>query len=175
MGTKLVRSPGLFLAGFMGSGKTTVGRLLADEMGWQFIDLDDDIECGAHCTITEVFLKFGEPEFRRLEHNALRARVHRITCGEATVLALGGGAYAEPSNRELLAEAGVTVWLDAPLDLIRKRIESQSHRPLAQDPERFERLYLERQPCYASADYRIAVDSDDPVVTVARIMDLPLW
>lgn len=175
MGTKLVRSPGLFLAGFMGSGKTTVGRLLADEMGWQFIDLDDDIEAAARAAITEIFANLGEPEFRRIEHQALRARVHKIMCGEATVLALGGGAYAQPSNRELLADAGVTVWLDAPLDRIRKRIEGQSHRPLAQDPERFEQLFLERQSAYVAADYRVAVDSDDPAVTVARIMDLPLW
>jgi len=175
MGSKLVRAPGLYLAGFMGSGKTTIGRVVAQEMGWNFVDLDDDIESKAKRAITEVFAQLGEPEFRRIEHEALRARVHSIQCGAATVLALGGGAFAQPDNRALLSDAGVTVWLDAPLDRIRKRIEGQSHRPLAQDPARFQQLFDERQSVYTSADYRIEVDTDDPGVISARILDLPLW
>lgn len=175
MGSKLVRSPGLFLAGFMGSGKTTIGRVVAQEMGWPFVDLDDDIEAKAKRAITEIFAQLGEAEFRRIEHEALRARVHSIQCGAATVLALGGGAYAQSNNRELLMDAGVTVWLDAPLDRIRKRIEGQSHRPLAQDPEQFDQLFRERQTAYIAADYRIEIDTDDPAIIATRILDLPLW
>ena len=85
MGSKLARTPGIYLTGFMGSGKTTVGQLLADELGWPFVDLDDDIEAIAGSTITEVFASKGEVEFRRIEHDALKARVHQVLCGRPVV------------------------------------------------------------------------------------------
>jgi shikimate kinase len=175
MGTKLARSPGIYLTGFMGSGKTTVGRLLAEEMGWAFVDLDDDIEAATGCTITELFATRGEAEFRRIEHDALKARVHKVMCGEPVVLALGGGAFAQPGNRELLEDAGVSIWLDAGLDLIRQRIAEETHRPLAQDPERFAALYEQRRAEYAKADFHIVVDSNDNDAIVRRVMELPLW
>lgn len=175
MGSKLARAPGLYLTGFMGSGKTTLGRLIADEMGWPFVDLDDDIEGVAGCTITDLFEKKGEAEFRRVEHEALKKRVHQVLCGSPVVLALGGGAFAQANNRELLQDAGITVWLDAELDLIQQRIEGQTHRPLAQDPERFAGLYAERQIEYAKADFRVPVDTNDSAETLKRVMELPLW
>ncbi len=175
MGSKLARTPGLYLTGFMGSGKTTMGRLIADELGWPFVDLDDDIEAAAGCTISELFANKGEAEFRRIEHEALKARVHQVFCGAPVVLALGGGAYAQANNREMLHEAGLTVWLDAGLDLIKERIAGQTHRPLAQDPERFAGLYAERRLEYAKSDFRVPVDDNDTAETLRRVMELPLW
>lgn len=175
MGSKLARTPGIYLTGFMGSGKTTVGQLLADELGWPFVDLDDDIEAIAGSTITEVFASNGEAEFRRIEHDALKARVHQVLCGRPVVLALGGGTFAQANNQELLHEAGLSVWLDAGLGLIQQRIEGQNHRPLAQDPERFAELYAERQLAYAKADFRVPVDTNDSAATLKRVMELPLW
>lgn len=175
MGSKLARTPGLYLTGFMGSGKTTMGRLIAEELGWPFVDLDDDIEAAAGCTISELFATKGEAEFRRIEHDALKARVHQVLCGSPVVLALGGGAYAQANNRELLHEAGLTVWLDAGLELIKERIEGQTHRPLAQDPDRFAGLYEARRLEYAKADFRVPVGNNDTAETLRRVMDLPLW
>lgn len=175
MGSKLARAPGIYLTGFMGCGKTTVGRLLAEEMGWPFVDLDDDIEAAAGATIGEIFATKGEAEFRRMEHEALKKRVHNVFCGQPVVLALGGGAFAQAGNRELLRDAGISVWLDAGLDLIRERIAHETHRPLAQDPERFAALFDARREGYAQADFRVAVDSNDPAEAVRHVMELPLW
>ena len=173
--TKLKRSPGLYVIGFMGAGKTTVGRRLAGQLGWNFADLDDDIEAGARCSIAEIFDKRGETEFRRLETDALRARIRAIERGSPTVLALGGGAYAQPGNFELVRENGITIWLDCPFDMVERRVAQAAHRPLARDPERFAQLYRERRELYARADYRIAIESDDPAVAVARVLELPIF
>src|ERR1700733_1254910 len=108
---KLKRTPGLYLVGFMGSGKSAVGRLLADELGWSFADIDEDIETAQGISISEIFDQRGEEEFRGIEHEALRQRVREVECGKPMVLALGGGAFVLPANRKLLEERGVTVWL----------------------------------------------------------------
>jgi len=93
----LARVPILGLAGFMGSGKTTVGTLLAQHLAWRFVDLDDRIEEAAGLTIPEIFERLGEPAFRKLEADQLRAALGRASeHKESTVLALGGGTYAQP-------------------------------------------------------------------------------
>jgi shikimate kinase len=173
--TKLKRSPGLYVVGFMAAGKTTIGKLVAEQLGWAFADLDDDIVEAARRSISEIFDTEGEAEFRRVESEALRARVRTIENGSPTVLALGGGAYAQPGNFELVRNNGVTVWLDCPLDTVKQRVATATHRPLARDPERFERLYRERQEAYARADFRIQIASDDPAVAVATVLKLPIF
>jgi shikimate kinase len=173
MNTRLIRTPGIYLVGFMGSGKTTIGALLADELGWRFDDLDHSIEASAGVTISEVFERAGETEFRRLEHEALVAKVRSIQRGQPTVLSLGGGAFAQPENLSLVQDNGISVWLDCSLERIRARIAGQEHRPLARDPQRFEALYHARQPVYAQADYRVEVTCDDPKVALNAILDLP--
>jgi shikimate kinase len=173
--TKLKRTPGIYVVGFMAAGKTTIGRLLADRLGWGFTDLDDDIEAAANCSISEIFDQCGEPEFRRQEAEALRARVRAIERGTPTVLALGGGAYIQPANYELVRENGITVWLDCPFETVQRRVASATHRPLARDPQRFAQLYRERQEVYRRADYRIVVESDDPGIAVATVMLLPIF
>ena len=175
MNTKLIRTPGLYLVGFMGSGKTTVGAKLADELGWSFVDLDDDIEAGAGVSIAQLFDDRGEMEFRRMEHEALHGRVRQIQRGSPMVLSLGGGAFAQENNIEMVHDNGISVWLDAPFDLICRRIQGQEHRPLARDAQRFEALYTARQFIYARADYRIEIACNDPVVAVEGIMRLPLF
>src|SRR5499433_3044473 len=104
------RVPLLCLAGFMGSGKTTVGTLLARQLAWRFVDLDDRIEETAGITIAQFFDRHGEPAFRQLEADQLRAALGRaVEHKEGTVLALGGGTYAQPGCPEFLRNGGVTV------------------------------------------------------------------
>jgi shikimate kinase len=172
---KLKRTPGLYLVGFMGSGKSAAGRLLADELGWSFADIDEDIERAQSVTIAEIFDTRGEEEFRRIEREALRKRVHEVECGKPMVLALGGGAFVDPENRKMLEERGVTVWLDCPFPRIAARLDGQTHRPLARDAERFRQLFDDRQDVYAKAEHRIAADTDDPAVIVAEILKLPIF
>src|SRR5690348_16837440 len=107
MNLKLKRTPGIYLVGFMGSGKTTVGRHLADRLGWSFFDTDAEIEKAEKTTIAEIFDHRGEPEFRRIETEVLREHVRWIERGRPAVLALGGGAFAQEDNRVLLSDSGV--------------------------------------------------------------------
>ena len=172
---KLKRTPGIYLVGFMGSGKTTVGRLLAHELGWSFSDLDDDIENSEGASVAQIFDTRGEEEFRKIEREAVRKRVDEVQRGKPMVIALGGGAFAQQANQALLTENGVPVWIDCPLERVKARLDGNSDRPLARDPEKFEQLYQDRRAAYSKADYRLEVDSDDPAVIVAAILKLPIF
>ena len=173
---KLKRTPGIYLVGFMGSGKSTIGERLADELGWNFADLDDDIVKAQGRSIVDIFDTGGEAAFREIETDCIRKRVRAVQTGRPHVLALGGGAFSQEINFNLLQENGVTIWLDCPLDLIRERLAGKSvDRPLARDPEHFEALYKQRAPVYARADHRVEVSSNDPSLTVVRILELPLF
>lgn len=172
---KLKNTPAIYLVGFMGSGKTTIGRVLAERLGWRFVDLDDDIEAAEKMSIAEIFEKRGEPEFRRVEHAAMRARVREIESGNPTVMALGGGAFVQPENYTLLEENGVTIWLDCPFEIVKRRVAQAAHRPLARDAESFASLYGSRREIYARADHRIAIEGDDPDVVVEAVLRLPVF
>jgi len=172
---KLKRTPGIYLVGFMGSGKSTIGRLLADRMGWHFVDLDAEIEATQGASIFEIFETRGEAEFRRIEREKMRALVRAIESGRPTVLALGGGAIVQPEIYALVENNGITVWLDCPFETVRRRVEQASHRPLARDPVGLAQLYETRRESYARADYRIAIESDDPAVAVEAVLRLPLF
>jgi shikimate kinase len=171
---KLARCPGLFLAGFMGSGKSTVGLLLAEELGWDFVDLDTIIEQQEGMPIARIFADRGEPAFRQLEHDALREQTRAAERGKPRVVAVGGGAYAQERNRTLLEPMGTVVWLDAPIDVLLARIAHETHRPLAQDPVKFAELYEARRDSYALADFRVDATGKASAVA-ARILGLPLW
>ena len=173
--TKLKRTPGIYMVGFMACGKSTVGRLLADRLGWAFADVDDDIEARRRISISEIFDTLGEPAFRDLEHQALLARVRDIERGVPCVLALGGGAYAQPRNFELVRDNGVTIWLDCPFAIVERRVAAATHRPLARDAAKFAGLYATRREAYARADYRVEIAGDDPEVSVQAILALPLF
>jgi len=172
---KLKRTPGIYLVGFMASGKSTIGKLLAWELGWSFVDVDATIEARQGCSIAEIFDTRGEEEFRRIELEAIRAQVQAIERGKPTVVALGGGAFTQPEVCDLLEDNGVSIWLDCPIDLVRARLAAQRHRPLARDPEQLMLLYDQRRPIYARAQYRIDVTGDDPKAAVDSILKLPLF
>jgi shikimate kinase len=172
---KLKRTPGIYLVGFMGCGKSTVGRALADELGWNFFDLDDEIESGAGSTVSEIFDVQGEEIFRALEASALAKRVRAVQFGQPQVIALGGGALMNDKNFELILNHGVVVWLDAPFELIERRVAAESHRPLARDPGKLRALFEIRSPRYALADYRVEAPEEDAMATVRRILELPLF
>ncbi|HEX5226379.1 MAG TPA: shikimate kinase [Bryobacteraceae bacterium] len=172
---KLKRTPGLYLVGFMGSGKSSVGHLLADELGWSFADTDEDIEKAEGTSISEIFDARGEQEFRIIEREAIRKRLRDIECGRPMVLALGGGAFVEPENRKLLEERGVTIWLDCPFPRICARLDGETNRPLARDPDKFRQLFDDRHKSYSKAEYRIEADTDDAAAVVAEILKLPIF
>jgi shikimate kinase len=172
---KLKRTPGIYLVGFMASGKTTIGRLLAHELGWSFADVDSDIEATQGHSIAEIFDKQGEDEFRRIEQNAVEKRVREVVCGRPMIVALGGGAFTQATNQMLLVENGVTIWLDCPFSRVCGRIEDSTVRPLARDPEKFKRLYEDRRAAYSKADFRIEIESDDPAAAVGEILKLPIF
>ena len=172
---KLKRTPAIYLAGFMASGKSTIGRLLAERLGWHFVDLDEEVEHAASLSITEIFDQQGEPEFRRLEREALRTRVRAIECGKPMVIALGGGTLAQPANYDLLENNGIVIWLDCPFEVVKRRVGEGPQRPLSRDPEEFARLYDLRRVSYARSDYRIPIESDDPTVAVEAVLRLPLF
>lgn len=172
---KLVRTPGIFLVGFMACGKTTVGKLLADRLGWSFVDLDKEIEAEQKISISQIFDQYGEDYFRKLETEAIRKRTRMVRSGQPMVVALGGGAFARPENLQLVEDYGVTMWLDCRLEMVQRRVESSSDRPLARDPGKFDELFEARRPYYARADYHIEVTSDDPAVVVESICALPIF
>ena len=172
---KLKRTPGIYLVGFMASGKTTIGRLLADDLGWSFADLDEDIEAQAGTSISEIFDKRGEEEFRRIETDAIRKRIRLIEKGRPMVVALGGGAFVQPANFELLENNGISVWLDCPFATVSERVNRASHRPLARDENKFRELYEARRDAYQRADFRIEISGDDPAPAVASILSLPIF
>ena len=174
MHLKLKRTPGIYITGFMGSGKTTVGRMVAEKLGWDFVDLDTDIEEREHDTVANIFATRGEAEFRRIETEAIRRWLRKIECGIPTVIALGGGAFVQPVNYEILGNNGISVWLDTSLDVAESRIADTDERPLARDKEAFRKLYNERRVLYGRADYRVDGNLESSEAAGA-IVALPLW
>jgi shikimate kinase len=175
MTLKLKRTPGLYLVGFMAAGKSTVGRSLADELGWCFVDVDSDIEAEERNTIAQIFRERGEAYFRERESEMIRRRVALIEAGDPCVMALGGGAFVQRKNWELIANNGLTVWLDCELETIRRRLGDGISRPLAQDRLTLAKLFEDRRPLYARADFRIEVDTDEVAEIVRRILRLPIF
>lgn len=174
MDNKLKRTPGVYLTGFMGSGKTTIARMLADRLGWNFIDIDSEIENAEQTTIAQIFESRGEPEFRRIETETIRKITRKVDRGMPAVIALGGGSFVEPANAALLENHGISIWLDCPFEVISQRIIEQDSRPLARNPEGFRKLYEERRAAYSRADYRVDANCD-PERAVQLILELPCW
>lgn len=143
----------LFLTGFMGTGKTTVGRILARELGRPFVDLDGEIESRAGKPIAGIFAADGEEAFRQLEHESLKALEGRAPA----VVATGGGLPAFRRNRRLMEKNGVSVWLDVPFAAIVARLDERERRqrPLFDDEDRALRLFQRRRPSYAEADIHL--------------------
>lgn len=146
------------LVGLMGSGKTSVGKRLAQRLVLPFADSDAEIERAAGMGIPEIFATHGESFFRDGE----RRVIGRLLAKGPQVLATGGGAFMNAETRARIAESGVSVWLNAELDVLMRRVRRRSNRPLLQssDPEAtMRKLMIERYPVYGKAD--ITVLSDD--------------
>jgi shikimate kinase len=164
------------LTGFMGSGKSTIAKLLARQTGWLNIDLDQKITEATGLTIPQIFARGGESEFRKLEHEQL-ARV----VGEARetrkprIISLGGGTITQPQNVALLRENGaVLIWLQCAMEELLRRCAQITDRPLFRDEASFRQLYEDRLPAYEQADYR--VDSNgDPLKALEQILALGIF
>lgn len=160
----------IVLVGLMGAGKSSIGRRLAQRLGLEFLDADQEIERAAGCTIEEIFARFGEPEFRAGERRVIARLLEDRT---PIVLATGGGAFMDPETRSRIRERGVSVWLRADLDVLHRRVSRRSNRPLLKQGnprEVLERLIAVRYPVYGEAD--VVVDSDDspPESTVEKVV-----
>ena len=150
---------GILLLGFMGSGKSTIGQMLAARLDRPFVDLDDRIERKEGRPISEIFRQQGEPAFRALETQVLTELLSEMQRTPGDVVALGGGTFAQAGNRQLLETfGGLTVFLDCPLEELEHRCRDYTHRPLAQDPTAFRALYHERQGSYRLAN--VIVDAN---------------
>jgi shikimate kinase len=164
------------LAGFMGSGKSTIGQLLARQTGRRFVDLDARIEESSGISIRDFFERYGEARFREFEQQTLLNILGEISeKGQPVILALGGGTFAQPANQAALREQGAAVvWLDCPLDVLIARCATITNRPLFRDEASFRGLFLERLPSYQAADYRVE-SSGDPRAVIAQILGLNLF
>lgn len=175
MTLKLKRTPGLYLVGFMAAGKSTVGRALAEQLGWGFTDIDAEIERREGISIADLFATRGEAAFREIETEVISQHVKAIRAGIPGVLALGGGAFVQQKNWDLLENNGVTIWLDCPFDVVCRRLDGDETRPLARDFARFAKLFEDRRPLYSRADFRLEVNTDDVDAIVQGILNLPIF
>lgn len=159
----------LFVIGLMAVGKTTVGRLLSQSLGWQFADTDHLIEERAGADISWIFDVEGEPGFRARE----AAVIEEATAWDDTVLATGGGAVLDPRNRHFLGSRGTVIFLDSPLERLVERTSRDSKRPLLQGGdvrEKLQALQRERGPLYREiADYCFVTDRQGPRVLARKI------
>ncbi len=146
------------LVGMMGAGKSSIGRRLAVRLGIPFVDADTEIESAAGMSIPEIFQKHGEPYFRAGEARVIQ----RLLEGGPSVLATGGGAVMDPHTRELIGEKGISVWLNADLDVLVKRTKRRNDRPLV---EKIKELMPLREPFYAQSDI-VVRSRDEPHDTI---------
>ncbi len=162
----------IYLTGFMGSGKTTVGRKLAERLTVPFVDLDHEIERRTHKTVRELFEAEGEGAFRRLETEALRA----TQAYPDVVVATGGGTVAFAGNLNLIRQAGISVWLNPAFQTIADRIGAagKRDRPLFKDETQALGLYRERLASYRTADVTIDVAPGESAEEVAARLELRL-
>lgn len=144
----------LVLVGLMGAGKSAIGKLVASELGIPFIDSDHEIERVSRMTIPELFEKYGEPEFRKLENRVIK----RLLRTGPRVLSTGGGAFMNGDTRDSIKAAGVSLWLDADLETLWQRVIKRDNRPLlkTENPKQtLENLMQARYPTYALADLSV--------------------
>jgi shikimate kinase len=164
----------IFLCGFMGCGKSTVGRALASQLGMDFIDMDAYIEETAKESVQEIFKNHGEARFRTLEHDAALA----LAALDGCVVGTGGGAVLSQDNVKAMKRGGLIVLIDVPLPIIARRLEGDTTRPLLQQPDKsaaMRALYEARMPVYrAAADITVENPDDRPEALVARDIALAL-
>lgn len=153
------------LVGFMGSGKSTVGRELARLLGWSFLDMDRLLEEEAGLSVAEIFRRQGEAAFRAAE-----ARLARAVAGlDRHVVAAGGGAFVAAETRAALQEGALTVWLRCDLATLLARLPPDGSRPLAANRETMAGLFAERESCYRQADWTVDASEAAPEELARRI------
>jgi shikimate kinase len=144
----------IVLVGMPGSGKTSIGRRLAQYLGVEFVDADQEIEAAAGMSIPDIFSQHGEPYFRAGEARVIA----RLLDKGPQVIATGGGAFASPDTRALVRARALSIWLKADVDLLLRRVKRKNDRPLLRvaDPEAvLKRLLAEREAVYAEADITV--------------------
>lgn len=162
----------IYLVGFMGAGKSSVGTILAQRMGWPFVDLDTIIEAGQGASIRQIFEQAGEAFFRQIEHAALVEVIKKAP----VVIALGGGTFVQRPNFDLIRKTtGATIWLDCPIEDLWQRCAIMDNRPLFRDRESFFKLYEERLPYYRQAEFRVSTGGRPPEEIVQEILQLGLF
>jgi shikimate kinase len=165
----ILKGVNLYLIGMMGVGKTTVGKLLTEEIGYRFIDTDEVIVKAAGKSINEIFAENGEAEFRQLESDVL-AQVCAFT---KLIVATGGGVPMQQQNWSYLRH-GLIVWLDAPVEILLQRLAEDNTRPLLQDQYlegKLKSLLEQRQPMYSQADLQITITATEtPEEIATRIL-----
>ena len=161
----LLKGLNVYLIGMMGTGKTTVGKLLATELGYRFFDTDELIEAVANKTIPEIFAEEGEENFRDLESKVL----NEVSAYTRSAIATGGGIIQRQMNWSYLRQ-GLIIWLDTDLKIIQERLSEDQGRPLA---SKLESLWSVRRPLYAQADLHIKVETQQtPEELVNQIIEL---
>ncbi len=162
--------PRIYLTGFMCSGKSAVGPLLADALNWEFTDTDAVVEEMAGASVEQIFGTQGEPCFRSWESNALA----RVSAQAQRVVALGGGTLMEPENRRVVSESGILVYLCWSQDVLFERIADSTGRPLAPDRgdrrEALRRLFAERRAGYEAADIILKCESGMTPEEISQLM-----
>ena len=163
----------IVLVGFMGTGKTTVGALLAARLGWNFIDVDREIEARCYMPVSQIFAEYGEPFFRQKETAVIKS----LTRNTGMVVSTGGGAVLRDENIAALRQCGTIVRLNAQPELIIKRLEADQRvvRPLLNRPDKLQRIInmlADRQSRYELADFSIDTDHLTPAEVVQKILTM---
>jgi shikimate kinase len=157
----------IYLVGFMAAGKTTAAHALARRLDWRAEDIDGLIEARERRSVADIFAKHGEPYFRSIEREILKLLLPL----RHTVVATGGGTFADPDNRAAILRDGFSVWLDVPFDVVLARTPLDGRRPLATDRAQFERLFAARQMAYAQAHLRLPAGLASAEEIAERIVD----
>ena len=171
MNAKLPANACITLVGFMGTGKTATGRVLAERLARTLLDMDTEIERREGRSIPDIFLESGEPYFRSLE----RALAQELAGRSDLVISAGGGIVLNPDNISDLERAGLVVCLEASPECILDRVRHETHRPLLQAPDRLERIRAlldTRRPMYERVRFRIHTDGQTPEQTADLILAL---
>ena len=167
----------IYITGFMGGGKSTVGPLIAARLGYEFVDLDDLIEAREGKSIPEIFRERGEQDFRSLERHELGL----LSTRDRIVVATGGGALTDQGSREIIRRSGLLVYLEVPFEILIARLRGRRGRPMIaaddgtvlgeeQLRERISSLLRSREPLYRRADIIVDAGSQSPALTVSAIL-----
>ncbi len=171
MTQKLLQHKILLLVGMMGVGKTSLGRMMARKLNLPFVDSDKEIERMTGFTISDLFARYGEAEFKKGEEKVME----RLLNGEPCVLSSGGGAFLSEKTRKIAKEKAISIWLKAGTEVISGRTQGRTHRPLVPSMDNkgvIERLIKECYPLYQQADLMVESFDEPPAKTVHRVLTL---